>query len=214
MTADKLPDGRVTVYHDPLCGWCYGATPSVRRLAAQPGLTVELVPAGLFAGAGARPMDARFAEYAWLADQRIGQLTGQPFSECYREQVLADRETKLDSGPATLALTAVALADPARELDALEAIQAARYVAGRDVTAYAVLADVLRSVGLKTAAARVAAPDTALLAATQGRTAEARRALSALGAKGVPTLVIGGRPISSDAIYGRTDDLLRILRAA
>ena len=64
MKADALPNTQVTVFYDPLCGWCYGATPNVRRLRAQPSLDVELLPTGLFAEAGARSMDARFAEYA------------------------------------------------------------------------------------------------------------------------------------------------------
>ena len=199
----------VTVYFDPLCGWCYGATPTIRRLVAQPGLTVELVPTGLFAGAGARTMDDRMAAHAWTADQRIAQLTGQPFSERYRDQVLADRHTKLDSRPATIAVTAVALADPARELDALEAIQTARYVSGRDVTATAVLVDILDTLGLPAVAARIATPDVALVAATETRTTAARRAVHALGATGVPTLVVDGRLIASDGLYGRFDDLIR-----
>ena len=213
MQAETQPTLQVTVFYDPLCGWCYGATPSLRKLLAQPGVQVEFIPSGLFAGAGARPLDASFAQHAWSNDQRIAQLTGQPFSERYRAQVLADRQTRLDSGPATVALTAVALTNPARELDVLEAVQAARYVDGRDVTAYAVLADILTAQALGSLAARVAAPDAALLAAFQARTAKAQRELQALGAHGVPTLVVGGRVVASDALYGRFDELLARLQA-
>jgi len=212
MTADMLPNAQVTVYYDPLCGWCYGATPSVHKLGEQPGLNVELVPTGLFAGANARPMDARFADYAWSADQRIEQLTGQRFSERYRERVLADRAALLDSRPATVALTAVALTNPTRELHALEAVQKARYVEGRDVTDYAVLAEVIAGLGLERVASRVTAPDSALLAAYEARTTKARRELQALGATGVPTLVIRGRVLESQLLYGRFEDLLRQLQ--
>ena len=90
----------LTYLFDPLCGWCYGAVPTIRRLAQDPALSIELVPAGLFAGPGARAMDDHFARHAWSNDQRIAQLTGQPFSVRYRERVLADRSTPLDSGPA------------------------------------------------------------------------------------------------------------------
>ena len=51
------------------------------------------------------------------------RLTGQPFSEAYRRDVLGDRTRLFDSGPATLALTAVALTAPDREFEALKAIQ-------------------------------------------------------------------------------------------
>lgn len=97
-------------------------------------------------------MDDGFAAYAWANDQRIARLTGQPFSAAYRSKVLADRTARLNSGPATLALTAVALTAPDRELEALQAIQSARYVEGRDITAQAVRVEILHNMSLADAA--------------------------------------------------------------
>ena len=71
---------RVTYLFDPLCGWCYGAGPALERLGQLGDVTLELMPTGLFAGEGARAMDAQFAAYAWQNDERIARLTGQPFS--------------------------------------------------------------------------------------------------------------------------------------
>src|SRR5437763_9595920 len=119
----------ITYLFDPLCGWCYGASTLLEQLAARPDFAVALAPTGLFAGDGARPMDDGFAAYAWSNDQRISRLSGQPFSEAYRRDVLGDRTRLFDSGPATLALTGVALTAPDRELEALKAIQLLRYVA-------------------------------------------------------------------------------------
>lgn len=181
-----------TTFHylfDPLCGWCYGAAPVVSGLLEAPGIKVELLPTGMFSGEGARPIDDAFAGYAWSNDQRIERLTGQPFSEQYRHRVLGNRQQRFDSGPATLALTAVALTDAARELEALQAIQRARFVDGRDVTSAANLADLLRSLDLGEAAARVAHPDTALLGATRARMGRARALMREFGAGGVPTLI-------------------------
>ncbi|MDI3382869.1 DsbA family protein [Xenophilus aerolatus] len=175
---------------DPLCGWCYGAGPALAALAATPEVTVRLQPSGLFSEAGARPMDDDFAGYAWSNDQRIERLTGQPFSERYRDQVLADRHQRFDSGPATLALTAVALTAPQREADALKAIQQARYVEGRDITDTDTLATLLESLGLEDAAARLRQPDLALLSANQQRVAQAQAMLRQAGAGGVPTFVL------------------------
>lgn len=174
---------------DPLCGWCYGATPAVSSLLATPGVTVRLLPTGLFAGSGARPMDDAFAAYAWSNDQRIERLTGQGFSLLYRDRVLADRGRLFDSGPATLALTAVGLDEPQRELETLKAIQQARYLDGLDVTSMEVLADVLRGLDLQPSAARLVHPDAGLLAANRARIGEARALMQEFGARGVPTLV-------------------------
>src|SRR4051812_27351032 len=101
--------------YDPLCGWCYGATKAVSAALAVPGVTVTLLPTGLFSGAGAGAMDDAFAGYAWANALRIGELTGKGFPKQYRQQVLADRGQRFDSGPATMALTAVHSTAPARE---------------------------------------------------------------------------------------------------
>src|SRR4051812_48094126 len=203
---------------DPLCGWCYGATPALSALLETSAASIELLPTGLFSGAGARPMDSDFAAYAWSNDQRIERLTGQRFTEQYRHQVLGDRQRLFDSGPATVALTAVSLTAPARELEALKAIQHARYVDGSDVTSLATLADVLQGLGLEQAAAMLAQPDADLLAANQARTGRAQALMQEFGARGVPTLIAesgaGRRIVNHAAFYSNPRALIRELEAA
>ncbi|WP_201722682.1 hypothetical protein [Caulobacter sp. BP25] len=63
---------------DPLCGWCYGASAGINVLACRPDVTVDLLPTGLFAGGGARGLDAGMTSHIWAADQRIAQMTGLP----------------------------------------------------------------------------------------------------------------------------------------
>ena len=209
----------VTYLFDPLCGWCYAAAPALKYLQGVDGLRVVLAPTGLFAGAGARPLDVQFAAYAWANDQRIQQLTGQPFTQAYRDRILGAEGGRFDSGPATLALTAVAQADPARELEALHALQQARYVDGCDNAAPAVIAEVLRALGLADAAARVVAPDPTLRSRTAERVAQAQATLRAVGARGVPQLVVtaqGGalRLLGGDALLGPREQLVALVRAA
>lgn len=181
-----------TLYYvfDPLCGWCYGAGAAVAALEDVPGLEVELLPSGLFSGEGARSMDDSFAAYAWSNDQRIERLTGQPFSGRYRSKVLADRQQRFDSGTATLALTAVALISPQRELEALKAIQKARYVDGQDITRLETLDAVLRAIGLEQVAARLTQTDDELVAANRARLANAQDLLRQFNARGVPTFIL------------------------
>ena len=204
---------RVTYLFDPLCGWCYAAAPALARLQATPGVQLTLAPTGLFAGAGARPLDAQFAAYAWSNDQRIAQLTGQPFSPAYRAHILDAGTCRFDSGPATLALCAVTQTAPERELQTLHALQHARYVDGRDTAQPAVLAELLRTLGLDAAAALTLAPDAALLQRMAERTAQAQALLHTVGARGVPQLVATGedgklRLISSSTLLGAHEELL------
>jgi putative protein-disulfide isomerase len=150
----------VTYLFDPLCGWCYAAAPALQYLQGVDAVQVSLAPTGLFAGAGARPMDA-----------------------------------------------------PERELDALHALQQARYVDGCDTADTEVIAQVLHALGLAAAAALTLAPDAALRSLVAERVAQAQATLRAVGARGVPQLVVAGqggalRLISSDALLGPRESLL------
>ncbi|WP_066719026.1 DsbA family protein [Sphingomonas pituitosa] len=206
-----------TYLFDPLCGWCYGAAPVLARLAADADLAIAYLPTGLFAGQGARAMDKAFAAFAWRNDERIAEMTGQPFSAAYRDQVLGT-PGRFDSGPATLALTAVALTAADREAEALQAIQAARFVQGRDVTDLAVLAETLRELGLVEAADRLARPDDALHAACQARIAQGQAAMRRFGANGVPAMLAGSgearRLVPANALLGDAAALIASLKTA
>jgi putative protein-disulfide isomerase len=208
---------RLTYLFDPLCGWCYGAAPVLRTLASHMGYSVVLAPSGLFCGERAGPMNEEFASYAWTNDQRIARLTRQRFTEQYRRDVLGDRAGWLDSGPATLALTAVALTAPDRELDALEAIQEARYVAGRDVTDSAVLAELLHSLDLAHAAELIRAPNENLLSANRACVESSRALMRQFGVNGVPALIVGDgaarRLLDSPALFVRVEDLIARLQS-
>jgi putative protein-disulfide isomerase len=182
---------RITYLFDPLCGWCYGASPALERLSSLDDVTIELAPTGLFAGDHARPMDAQFAAFAWQNDQRIQRLTGQVFSEAYRANVLNRAGGLFDSAPATLAVVAVGRTDPDGQIAALRAVQCARYVDGRNNSDIAVVADVLSDAGFAEAARQVRHPDEALLAAYRQSVAAARADMARFGANGVPALVVG-----------------------
>jgi len=193
-TADEADDdvqvlapGTIVVIVDPLCGWCWGAAPAVAQLAENPATPVELVASGLFIGD--REMTAEFAEYAWKNDQRIRDITGQTFSEAYREKVLGRLDGKFDSGPATLGLTAVQLREPEKAVAVLHALQAARWVDGRDVTDPAVVAAVLAEAGVTPdTVAAFEAEDEAVIEALNLRATFARDLMARLGARGVPTI--------------------------
>jgi len=208
---------RITYLFDPLCGWCYGASPALERLSRRSDVTLQLAPTGLFAGENARSMDANFAAFAWQNDQRIERLTGQVFSAAYQRQVLGATTARFDSTPATLGVVAVGLSEPERELAALQALQQARYVDGLDNALLSVVAEVLSSAGFAAAANRVLAPDAELLDAYEARLAAARREMARFGAQGVPTLVVedakGSRLLPSSVLFGDPAALAAHLQA-
>jgi putative protein-disulfide isomerase len=207
----------VTYLFDPLCGWCYGAAPMLDRLSAA-GMRVELLPTGLFSGAGARPMDEGFAAHAWSNDQRIERLTGQPFTQAYQQNVLKARGTLLDSRAATLGISAAGLEDPARRLTALKTIQRARYVDGRDIVTVAGVAEALADAGMADVAAMLEAPGENLLAADRELVGRGRALFRRLHANGVPSLAVASndmpRLIGSNALFGSLDNLVAHIEAA
>lgn len=203
---------RITYLFDPLYGWCYGASPVLEKLARHEGVTLHLAPAGLFAGDGARKMDAHFADYAWQNDQRIARLTGQIFSETYRKNVLGKTGGRFDSMAATLGLIAVRLTSPSDEFAALKAIQLARYVDGLDNSSPVVVADILEALGLHAAALLLATPDDALLTATHQSVAAAQADMRQFEVEGIPALVVGEgqnrRLLRGGVLYGSFGQLL------
>lgn len=208
---------------DPLCGWCYGAEPGVSVLAEAPNVEIELLPTGLFSDEGARPMNSDFAAYAWSNDQRISQLTGQIFSDRYKQAVLGNLQRRFDSGPATLALAAVFLTDPHRELTALKAIQHARYIDGNDVTDIEVLAALLTDLNLESAAAVLRQNNSELQQANSARIVAAQQLMHDFGVGGVPNFIgmkegddvtkVKEKLLDSRSIYTKPQSLLDELRA-
>jgi putative protein-disulfide isomerase len=209
---------KVAYLMEPLCGWCYGASPALHALGAEPGVEITIAPTGMFAGDGGRPMSAEFAAFAWGNDQRIEGLTGQRFTERYQSQLLGDTSKRFDSGPATLALTAVMLTAPDRELGALIAFQETRYVDGRDTADGAVLAEVLRELKLDAATQRLLEADDALVGANRKRMSSARRDMATFGAQGVSNLIASDgatrRLVAGGVLYGDLTPLVGHLRSA
>lgn len=212
-----MTSAAITYLFDPLCGWCYGATPMLDRLAAN-GVAIDALPTGLFSGAGARPLDAGFAAHAWDSDQRIKQLSGQPFSQAYLDNVLNVRGTLLDSGAATLGVSAAGFKDPRRRLPALKAIQHARYVDGRDIVTTGGVAEVLEDAGMVDAATLVSAQPEEFLVAHRDLVGRGRTLFQQLHANGTPALALirNGMPrlIGSNALYGSYNNLLAQIQAA
>lgn len=167
---------------DPLCGWCYAVSNGIKRLAET--ADVELIPTGLFSRD--KLVSPDWAEHAWANDQRIAKLTGLPFSEAYRQNVL-QQPTNFNSFALVQALTTVKATEPARELEALCAFQKARYEAGLDTAKLTVLAEVLTEIDC-TQAVEILQDSATELQAKQ-RIAEGANIAQQFGVSGVPFVV-------------------------
>ncbi|ONG49040.1 hypothetical protein BKE38_21065 [Pseudoroseomonas deserti] len=180
--------------HDPLCGWCYAASPLVEAAAALPGMTVTLHGGGLWDPPTGLPPAKR--SMIASADQRIATLTGQPFGAAYLEGLLQDPATVFDSRPVTAALLAVG--DQA--LAMLRLIQTAHYVEGLRVVEPEVLAGLAARLGVDGFVARFSTVDV------DGHIAATRRLMQRIGAGGFPTFLLeseaGVRHVPHSDCYG------------
>lgn len=172
--------------YDPLCGWCYGASPLVR--AARDTVRVQAHGGGMMAGAARRAVTPELRQFVMTHDRRIAQASGQPFGQGYFEGLLRDHGAVLDSAPP---ITAVLAADElaGAGLDMLARLQQAHYVEGRRIAEVAVLRELAAEVGLgiddfDSAYERLRG------AATQAHMEQSRALLARIGGHGFPTFAL------------------------
>ncbi|MEO3959115.1 hypothetical protein [Chromobacterium piscinae] len=77
-------------FYDPLCGWCYGASPLLQAAAALPGVSVEMHAGGMIDEEEGRAITPDWRAYVMPHDKRIAQMSSQPFGDAYYDGLLND----------------------------------------------------------------------------------------------------------------------------
>lgn len=172
--------------YDPLCGWCYAAAPLLK--AARAVLPVQAHAGGMMSGANRQQVTPQLRSYVMTHDQRIAQMTGQPFGEAYFEGLLRDSSAVFDSDPPIAAiLAAEQLAG--RGLDMLAQLQRAHYVDGLKIADAAVLQQQAQQLGLD----QQRFPElyqTILHEQLASHVSATRRLMQQLGARGFPSIAL------------------------
>lgn len=128
---------------DPMCSWCYGFAPVVKRVATEFDLPMRVKVGGLRAFENAQPLAPEFRTFLISEWARIAEVTGQPFST-----VALEREGAVyDTGPPDQAVVAARNLDEGATLDFFATIQHAFYADGRDITQREVLLDIAAEFG-------------------------------------------------------------------
>jgi putative protein-disulfide isomerase len=201
--------------YDPLCGWCYAAAPLIAASRNIPGLDIVLHGGGMLTGANRRPISPQWRDNVIPHDQRIAQLTGQPFGAAYFDVLLRDTSAVMDSAPPTTAILAAQELD-GRGLDMLHRLQRAHYAEGRRIADTDVLLEMAQELRLDLAAfaaafERLAGP------ATEQHFSQTNQWRARCGGQGFPTLALergDGKleRLDLSAWLGRVDDWSTHLR--
>jgi len=107
---------------------------------------VKLHGGGMLAGSNQQIVSPQFRAFVNRHDQRIAQLSGQPFGTGYRDRLLAENGVILNSGPPTAAI--LAAGEWGEGLKMLHHIQTAHFEEGRHISDSDVLTDLAVEMGM------------------------------------------------------------------
>ncbi|RBO83474.1 DsbA family protein [Marinomonas aquiplantarum] len=85
---------RIHYFFDPMCGWCYAASPLLQTLAESAQFDIHYYPGGMIPK---RAIDLGFRQHIVQADQHIARMAKVTFGQKYQQRVTSGAEFILDS---------------------------------------------------------------------------------------------------------------------
>ena len=117
--------------YDPLCGWCYGFSPVIKKVGNQykDQFQIEVISGGMVLNDRVGPL-RDIAPYIRDAYKRVEEMTGVQFGPKYLEDLLGPGDAILNSWPASLAMTVFKSYEPHRAAEYASDLQKAIYYDG------------------------------------------------------------------------------------
>lgn len=174
---------RFTYLYDTYCGWCYAGAPVVSALV-EAGADVEMHHRLLFAPEQAQTMGSGLGAMIEQYDARAEELSGQPFTETYRENVLRSPDERLDSSLTAQAAALVHDQGAKAEMKLARRLQKARWEDGRSAQDAEYMEQILRE------EFGVDAPLASAAEAARDMARETETMMMQYGLSGVPVLIM------------------------
>lgn len=173
---------------DPLCGWCYAASPLLTALKDRFGDELELVfhPGLLFPAP--RIVEPAYREHIVNADALIANFVGVQFGAAYLKRVRTTPVLRYHSELPAAAVLATNSLEPKLGLRMLELIQQSHYQFGEDVSNMTTLNALAHILGLEATAFAQALAN--IQHSLPAMAVEARNLMQAVGGNGFPTLIL------------------------
>ena len=182
--ANPVVERQLAYIVDPMCSWCWGFQPVIRRLVeiADGRAILRIIVGGLRAY-NTEPTDdtakATIAEH-W---RHVGERTGQPFDFGFFERT----DFIYDTEPACRAIVTTRGLDRAKAHDMLDALHRAFYAENRDITSVDTLGEIAAEIGFEREKFVRELDSDAVRHATRNDFVMARQ----IGVTGFPTVLAG-----------------------
>lgn len=165
---------------DPLCGWCYGIVPAMKRIAQEhPDVPIRVVMSGFVTDGDVGPY-RRLAAAIQEEERRLKEFTGRTSSDAFF-RLITTPGVVADSGPPCVAIAHVAGVAPEKAVDFAHLVVEAHHGEGADLNDPAAYAPWLAELGLPTELPDIRNPCLARAVWAEGRR---------IGLRAFPTLAV------------------------
>lgn len=133
-------------FTDPMCSWCYGFSPVIKKLIeSYPEIDLQIISGGFSPGSKQKITEEykAFLEYHW---RNVNLRSGQPFNHSMK---FATESFVYDTEPSSRALVVIQKLAPEQDFEFLSLMQTSFYVLGIDITNDVVLAGLAEQIGVE-----------------------------------------------------------------
>ena len=204
-----MSDEKITIIYDTFCGWCHGAS-AVFDEIEKSGAEVEVLHRHLFQGANSPRMGDGKGEQILGLIPKIEGLTGQSFTEAYKDNIARTPDEVLESGLSAQAAALVHDQGTAVEFAVRRRLEDLHFGQGVSSNDRAAIVAALIEEGIAPGEAeKLGSPE--LQAKAEALSQQAIALMDAVGSRGVPTVVkTDGDRISvvdHQSYYGRAAEI-------
>ena len=201
---------KIIYFFDTLCGWCYGFSPVIKKLAERYGdeFDFEVISGGMVTGERVQPASV-MADYILDAYPRLETMTGVTFGEPYLAMLRAGTRVQSSFEP-SLVMTTFKYLLPEKAVFFAHDLQKANYYDGLDLNDFANYQTLVESYGLDWATFTEKMQTEAMKKATL----QDFETSTAYGVTGFPTVFFENETVRSQLSQGyqsfeNLDDLMQ-----
>tara|TARA_R110002051_G_scaffold52876_1_gene100065 strand:+ start:6378 stop:7049 length:672 start_codon:yes stop_codon:yes gene_type:complete len=137
---------KVYYFTDPMCSWCYGFSPVVKRLKENyPNIDLQIIPGG-FSPGSKQIVDKQYREFLEFHWRNVNLRSGQYFDHSMK---FVNEDFNYDTEPSSRALVVVQRLLNEKDFEFLSLMQKSFYAEGKDITNDVVLAELAEEIGIE-----------------------------------------------------------------